>query len=130
VKKDTVTDVINEVKTFKAESKWLLLAPIHLEEGRKLEDKLKVLLQQGFARILMDNQMVSLDQIDEHTLDNKDILLIIDRIVVNPETSGEEEFYNRLADAVQTAFFEGKGVCYLQELETQKRLEFSSNFEL
>lgn len=130
VKKDTVSDVINEVKTFEKESKWLLLAPIHLEEGRKLEDKLKVLLQQGFARILVKNEMVRLDQIDEHSLDNKDILLIIDRIVVNPETSGEEEFYNRLADAVQTAFFEGKGVCYLQELETKKRLEFSSNFEL
>lgn len=130
VKKDTVSDVINEVKTFEKESKWLLLAPIHLEEGRKLEDKLKVLLQQGFARILVENEMVRLDQIDEHSLDNKDILLIIDRIVVNPETSGEEEFYNRLADAVQTAFFEGKGVCYLQELETKKRLEFSSNFEL
>lgn len=130
VKKDTVSDVINEVKTFEKESKWLLLAPIHLEEGRKLEDKLKVLLQQGFARILVNNEMVRLDQLDEHSLDNKDILLIIDRIVVNPETSGEEEFYNRLADAVQTAFFEGKGICFLQELETKKRLEFSSNFEL
>ncbi len=130
VKKDTVSDVINEVKTFEINSKWLLLSPIHLEEGRKLEDKLKVLLQQGFARILVENEMVRLDQLDEHSLDNKDILLIIDRIVVNPETSSEEEFYNRLADAVQTAFFEGKGVCYLQELETKKRLEYSSNFEL
>ncbi|WP_396156729.1 excinuclease ABC subunit UvrA [Flavobacterium macrobrachii] len=130
VKKDTVSDVINEVKTFEINSKWLLLSPIHLEEGRKLEDKLKVLLQQGFARILVENEMVRLDQIDEHSLDNKDILLIIDRIVVNPETSSEEEFYNRLADAIQTAFFEGKGVCYLQELETKKRLEYSSNFEL
>lgn len=130
VKKDTVSDVINEVKTFEKESKWLLLAPIHLEEGRKVEDKLKVLLQQGFARILVDNEMVRLDQLDEHSLDNKNILLIIDRIVVNPETSGEEEFYNRLADAVQTAFFEGKGICYLQELHSQKRLEFSANFEL
>ena len=130
VKKDTVSDVINEVKTFEINSKWLLLSPIHLEEGRKLEDKLKVLLQQGFARILVENEMVRLDQLDEHSLDNKDILLIIDRIVVNPETSSEEEFYNRLADAIQTAFFEGKGVCYLQELETKKRLEYSSNFEL
>ncbi len=130
VKKDTVSDVINEVKTFEINSKWLLLSPIHLEEGRQLEDKLKVLLQQGFARILVENEMVRLDQLDEHSLDNKDILLIIDRIVVNPETSSEEEFYNRLADAIQTAFFEGKGVCYLQELETKKRLEYSSNFEL
>ena len=130
VKKDTVSDVVKEVKTFELNSKWLLLAPIHLEKGRKLEDKLKVLLQQGFARILVGNEMVRLDQIDEHSLDNKDILLIIDRIVVNPDTSVEEEFYNRLADAIQTAFFEGKGVCFLQELDSNKRIEFSSNFEL
>jgi excinuclease ABC subunit A len=126
VKKDTVSDVVNAVKEFDLDSKWLLLAPIHLEEGRKLEDKLKVLLQQGFARILVDNEMVRLDEIDQHSLDNKDILLIIDRIVVKEE----EDFYNRLADAVQTAFFEGKGVCYLQELDTKRRLEFSANFEL
>ena len=126
VKKDTVSDVISQVKTFALESKWLLLAPIHLEEGRKLEDKLKVVLQQGFARILVNNEMVRLDEIDQHTLDHKNILLIIDRIVVKDE----EDFYNRLADAIQTAFFEGKGICYLQEVETQKRIEFSANFEL
>ncbi len=126
VKKDTVTDVIAKVKTFALDSKWLLLSPIHLEQGRQLEDKLKVLLQQGFARILVDNEMVRLDEIDQHSFDNKDILLIIDRIVVKEE----EEFFNRLADATQTAFFEGKGICYLQDLETNSRLNFSSNFEL
>ena len=137
VKKDTVTDVIAHVKTFALESKWLLLSPIHLEQGRQLEDKLKVLLQQGFARILVNNEMVRLDEISPevsgsldvtkmHELDNKDILLIIDRIVVKEE----EEFFNRLADATQTAFFEGKGVCYLQDLATNNRLTFSSNFEL
>ncbi|MFD1604946.1 excinuclease ABC subunit UvrA [Flavobacterium artemisiae] len=129
VKKNTVTDVVADVKTLPLESKWLLLAPIHLEEGRLLEDKLKVLLQQGFARILVDNEMVRLDDFtasDMHQLDNKDILLIIDRIVVKEE----EEFYNRLADAVQTAFFEGKGICYLQELNAEKRFSYSNNFEL
>jgi excinuclease ABC subunit A len=126
VKKDTVSDVMNTVKAFPIESKWLLLSPIHLEEGRKLEDKLKVLLKQGFARILVNNEMLRLDELEQHSLDTKDILLIIDRIIVKEE----EEFYNRLADATQTAFFEGKGVCYLQEIETNKRLEFSSNFEL
>jgi len=126
VKKDTVSDVMNTVKTFPLESKWLLLSPIHLEEARPLEDKLKVLLQQGFARILVNNEMVRLDELDQHSLDNKDILLIIDRIIVKEE----EEFFNRLADAVQTAFFEGKGVCYLQDLTSTNRLEFSANFEL
>ncbi|RZJ27743.1 MAG: excinuclease ABC subunit A, partial [Flavobacterium sp.] len=126
VRKDTVSDVINDVKSFEPDSKWLLLAPIHLEKGRALEDKLKALLQQGFIRILVKNEMVRLDEIDAHSLDNKDILLIIDRIVFKDE----EEFYNRLADAVQAAFYEGKGVCYLQEVGTGKRIDYSSNFEL
>ncbi len=130
VKKNTVTDVVNLVKSLEINSKWLLLSPIHLEEGRKLEDKLKVLLQQGFARILVNGEMVRLDQIDQHILDNKDVLLIIDRIVINPETSGEEEFYNRLSDAIQTAYFEGKGICYLQQLDSEKKFAFNTNFEL
>jgi excinuclease ABC subunit A len=54
------------MESFDLDSKWLLLAPIHLEEGRKLEDKPKALLQQGFARILVDNEMIRLDEIDQH----------------------------------------------------------------
>lgn len=125
VKKNTVSDVINDVKNFTLDSKWLLLAPIHLEEGRQLEDKLKVLLQQGFSRILVGKEMVRLDDLPT-SLAHKDILLIIDRIVVKEE----DEFYNRLADAVQTAFFEGKGICYLQELNSEKRYSYSNNFEM
>ena len=131
VKKNTVTDVINTVKTIEIDSKWLLLAPIHLEDGRKLEDKLKALLQQGFARIVVGNEIVRLDELPATLLGNNskkqnEIFLVVDRIVVKEE----EEFYNRLSDAVQTAFFEGKGICYLQELDAKKKFEFSNNFEL
>lgn len=125
VKKNTVTDVVNEVKSLPLDSKWLLLAPIHLEEGRLLKDKLNVLLQQGFARILVDNEMVRLDELPDD-LDKKTIFLIVDRIVVKDE----EEFFNRLADAVQTAFFEGKGICYLQDLQGEQKYSYSNNFEL
>lgn len=126
VKKHTVTDVVNTVLSFSPESKWMLLAPIHLEEGRPLEDKLKVLLQQGFIRILVNNEVVRLDEIEQHDFDHQNIMLIIDRIVVKTN----EEFQNRLADAVQTAFYEGKGTCFLQEVGTDNRYTFSSNFEL
>ncbi|BDB53601.1 excinuclease ABC subunit UvrA [Flavobacterium ammonificans] len=125
VKKNSVTDVVSDVKQFDLDTKWLLLAPIHLEKGRKLEDKLNILLQQGFARILVDGEMVRLDDLPKG-LNKKDLFLIVDRIVVKDE----EEFYNRLADAVQTAFFEGKGICYLQELNSDKRFTYSNNFEL
>ena len=128
VKKDTVTDVVNAVKNLDENSKWLLVAPIYLEKGRKLEDKLKVLLQQGFARIFVNNEMVRLDELQNYKtkLTQKNTLLIIDRIVVKTD----EDFYNRLSDAIQTAYFEGKGICYLQEVGSDKKLSFSGNFEL
>ena len=128
VKKDTVTDVVNAVKKLQLDTKWLLLSPIYLEKGRKLEDKLKVLLQQGFARVLIDNEMVRLDELEtiKTKLTVKNTLLIIDRIVVK----NDDDFCNRLSDAVQTAYFEGKGICFLQEVGTTNRLSFSGNFEL
>ena len=133
VKKHTVSDVVTHIQSLEVDSKWLLLAPIHLEEGRKLHDKLKVLLQQGFARVLVDNQTVRLDDfvstlemIDENTMADKEILLVIDRIVVKED----EEFLNRIADALQIAFYEGKGELYLQEPDTSHRSTFNSNFQL
>lgn len=126
VKRDSVSDVINEIKTFEIDGKWLLLAPIHLEKGRELEDKLSALLKIGFSRILVDNEMVRLDQMESKSLAKKEVLLIIDRIVIQDE----EDFYNRLADAIQTAFYEGKGKCYLQEVTSNKRISYSNNFEL
>jgi len=126
VRKDTVSDVVDAVKSYAQGTRLLLLSPIHLEKGRELEDKLKVLLQQGFARILVGREMIRLDEIDQHSLDNKDVLLIIDRIVVKDD----EDFFNRLSDAVQTAFYEGKGELYLQEADADERREFNSRFEL
>ena len=132
VKKSTVTDVVNCVKELALDSKWLLLAPLHIEEGRKLQDKLKILQQQGFARVLVNHEMLRLDDFITSIADKKEkelektIELIIDRIVVK----NEEEFYNRLADAIQTAFYEGKGECFLQELSQNNRFSFSNNFEL
>lgn len=133
VKKSTVTDVVNCVKELALDSKWLLLAPLHIEEGRKLQDKLKILQQQGFARVLVNHEMLRLDDFITSIADKKEkelekltIELIIDRIVVK----NEEEFYNRLADAIQTAFYEGKGECFLQELNQNNRFSFSNNFEL
>lgn len=133
VKKHTVSDVVKFIQSLDIDSKWLLLAPIHLEEGRKLHDKLNVLLQQGFARVLIDNKTVRLDDfvatlemIDESTMANKEIVLVIDRIVVQ----SDEEFLNRIADAIQIAFYEGKGELYLQEPEKVNRKVFNSNFQL
>ncbi|WP_298238315.1 excinuclease ABC subunit UvrA [uncultured Algibacter sp.] len=125
VKKDTVSDVLNYLKTFPEREKLLLLAPIHLEEGRSIEDKLKALQQQGYARIKVNDSVLRLDEVE--TVSIKDnLLLVIDRII----TKKDEDFYNRLADAIQTAFFEGKGSCIIETLNDNKQRLFSNKFEL
>ena len=125
VKKDTVSDVLNFIKTYNEREKLLLLAPIHLEKGRTMEDKIKVLQQQGYARIKIGNEVVRIEEVD--TISKQDtVFLVVDRII----TKTEEDFYNRLADAIQTAFFEGKGECYVESLKDNKQHFFSNKFEL
>lgn len=125
VKKDTVTDVVSYVKTFADRTKLLLLAPLLVEKGRKVEDKLKILLQQGYARIKVNDSVLRIDEVD--TIKKSDTLfLVVDRII----KSDDEDFYNRLADAVQTAFFEGKGEAIIEEINTHKQRLFSNSFDL
>ncbi|MFG6686979.1 excinuclease ABC subunit UvrA [Mariniflexile sp. HNIBRBA6329] len=125
VKKDTVTDVLNYLKTFSEGEKLLLLAPIYLEEGRTMEDKLKALQQQGYARIKVNNDVVRIEEINA-IKKNDTIQLVVDRIIIKDE----EDFLNRLADAVQTAFFEGKGECAIETLSDNKQRPFSNKFEM
>ncbi|MBW2938010.1 excinuclease ABC subunit UvrA [Aureisphaera sp. CAU 1614] len=124
VKKDTVTDVVTYIKTIPEGEKLLLLAPIHLEDGRTMENKLKTLAQQGYARVKMERQVVRLDELKGKSFP-KEIQLVIDRVI----TQNDEDFYNRLADAIQIAFFEGKGELYIEHLSDGSQKEFNNRFE-
>ena len=124
VKKDTVTDVINHIKSFDDNSKLLLLAPVHLDNGRKINTVLKILEQQGYSRIKVKNEVKRINDVD--LSDEQDFFLVIDRIIVN----NDGDFYNRLADAVETAFFEGKGECIVENLLDNDQIHFSNKFEL
>ncbi|WP_029034910.1 excinuclease ABC subunit UvrA [Salinimicrobium terrae] len=126
VKKDTVTDVVNYVKTFPEGSKMLLLAPVHVEQSRTPEEKLKVLLQQGYSRIKFKDEVLRIDETDLSKIAEKNLFLVVDRIV----TKDDEDFMNRLADAVQTAFFEGKGELFIENFSDKKIRQFSNKFEL
>lgn len=124
VKKDTTTDVINFIKTFPEREKLLLLAPIHLEEGRKMENKIQALAQQGYSRVKINDEVYRIDELKESLFSEK-IDLVVDRII----TKDDEDFYNRLADAVEIAFFEGKGELYIEVLGSNKKTEFNNRFE-
>ena len=124
VKKDNVTDVINFLKEFKEGEKLLLLAPIILEKGRTIENKLLALLQQGYARIKLGDRIVRLDDLKGEKLPKK-IYLVVDRII----TKNDEDFLNRLADAVEIAFFEGKGELQIENISNSSLTVFNNRFE-
>lgn len=125
VKKHTVTDVVEAALAYPDGTKLLLLAPISIPKDRTVEQVLKLLLQQGYARILHQGEVIRLE---EDNLPKKlgKFQLVVDRIVVQHN----EDFQHRLADAVETAFFEGKGECMLQEVESEVLKHFSSRFEM
>lgn len=124
VKKDTITDVVTYVKSFPENEKLLLLAPIHLEEGRTMEHKLQALAQQGYARVKIGQEVLKIDALKGTTFPKK-IDLVIDRVI----TKNDEDFYNRFADAVGIAFFEGKGELCIENLSTTHIETFNNRFE-
>ncbi len=123
VKKDRVTDVVTYIKSFPEGEKLLLLAPIHLEEGRTMDNKLKALAQQGYARVKIGDTVIRIDELKGTA--PKSPVLVVDRVI----TKNDEDFYNRLADAIEMAFFEGKGELYIENLSTGKQKEFNNRFE-
>lgn len=124
VKKHTVSDVVDHVKTYGEGAKLLLLAPIKISADRDPLRSLELLSKQGYARILHKGEVKRID--GELTDIGREFDLVVDRIVYKDD----EDFYNRLANAVDTAFFEGKGECSIQDMATAKSVHFSNRFEL
>ena len=124
VKKDSVTDIINLLKSTKEGDKLLLLAPIKEEPNRTLAEKLKIFIQQGFARIHYKEEVFPIDTLKQ--LPTKGFDLVIDRLIIRHE----EDFYNRVSDAIEIGFYEGKGYCSLLNISDKKRHDFSNKFEM
>ncbi len=127
VKKHNVSDVIDYISKFEEGTKLLLLSPIVLEKGRTVENKLQTLQQQGYARVQVNGEVLRIDDaLKKEIKSDKNLFLVVDRIVFKDD----EDFLNRLADAIETAFFEGVGTCIIQSLSDNKLKTFNNRFEL
>ena len=139
VKRDTVTDVVNAINTLRPGTRIMIACPIHIKKGRKLVDELNLLLSKGFARILLDGEVRFIEELispPESGSKKKKAPkiqgvteILIDRTSVNPD---DEDTTFRLADSVQTAFFEGEGDCfvYADNAGAFSRTSYSDRFEL
>jgi len=128
VKKHRVTDVSNYINSFKEGTKIQILAPLIIPKNRTIEQQLEVLVKQGYSRIELKGEVHRIDEfLGKKTKANKHTKLLIDRISVQTD----EDNLSRIADSVQTAFFEGKGSCIIQVFEDSKitSSSFSNRFE-
>jgi len=131
VKKHSVEDVIQCTKQYSNGTKFVVLAPIHVPEGRTFEKQLNMFVQEGYARLWHKGDFVRIDDLTENVERLKDskpdeYLLLIDRLAVDDT----KEHISRLTDSVETAMYEGHGECRLVFLPSNITYEFSSRFEI
>ncbi|MCU0383179.1 MAG: excinuclease ABC subunit A, partial [Cyclobacteriaceae bacterium] len=136
VKRDTVGGVVEELLKLKTGTRIQIATPLALKKGRKLQDEFSLLLSKGFARVLVNGEVTFIEewlsqQTAKKTKSKKDVAqptieILIDRTAI--EADNEDAVF-RLGDSVQTAFYEGEGICQIYA-EGGKKLIFSDKFEL
>lgn len=130
VKRNTVTDVVDFVLALPAESRLLIVSKLILPKDRTIAKHLELLHQQGFTRILVNEEIVKINEYQVSKTKSADgIYLLIDRIIIDNK---DEDLQNRVADSTQTAFYEGNGECDLfieQQNKSYKKQHFSNLFE-
>ena len=133
VKRHSVSDVVDYIYTLPADTRVTLFAPLVCDKEHPLRPQLKMLQQEGFMRVCIkgsifriENYLQGSDTDDADT----DVQLLVDRIQVH---HGDDEQLARIAESVQTAFFEGRGSCQVssENPETQETSVqyFSNRFE-
>lgn len=129
VKVHTVEDVIKCTQQYSEGTKFALLAPLVINEGRSLEVQLNMELQQGYSRIFYKKEFYRIDDfVSDTDLDKvnpKDIFILIDRM----STSSNKDAISRLTDSAETAFYEGNGICRIVFFPSNITYDFSTKFE-
>lgn len=130
VKVHTTEDVIDCTRRFSVGTKFAVLAPLTVSEGRSVEAQLKAELQQGYSRVVYKNEFMRIDDLlsDKdriYTISPDEISILIDRM----STSEDKDYISRLTDSIETAFYEGNGVCRLVFFPSNISYDFSTKFE-
>ena len=131
VKKHSTEDIIQCTLQYAPGTKFVIMAPIHLNEGRTLEQQLKIYVQNGYTRLADGGNIIRIDDFLANPsplpLEGKGeaLYLVIDRLSVD----AAKDAISRLVDSAETAFYEGHGECRLMFLPSNICYDFSVRFE-
>ena len=122
VTKDSVSDILDQIISYEEGSKLIVLSPIHIDQNRSLDQLLNLFVEQGYARIQVNGEIVRINEVKGSL--SSDCNLVVDRVILKKD----EDAMSRLADSLETAFFEGKGEIKLFFPDDNKTLHFSNQF--
>ena len=134
VKKHSTEDIIQCTQQYTKGTKFVVMAPIVIPEGRTLEQQLKMYVLNGYARIFVNSDFQRIDdflsnQSNQNTPSTpstpNNYYLVIDRLTVDDA----KDVISRLVDSAETAFYEGNGECRLMFLPSMLSYDFSMRFE-
>ncbi len=130
VKVHSTDDILQCVAQYSEGTKFSVLAPLHITEGRDFKTQLGIEVQQGYSRIWYKGEFVRIDEFleDEEQVANaqaEEIYLLIDRMSV----STSKDAISRLIDSAETAFYEGDGRCRIVFFPSNITYDFSTSFE-
>jgi excinuclease ABC subunit A len=126
VVKHTVSDVIDYISKLIENTKIYILSPIVNFNKYGKKRQLSLLLEQGYSRLFIENELIAIEDIDEDYSNLEQAKLVIDRI----KSTSNPELLSRISDSIGLAFSEGDGSCELFLVENNKSVVFSNKFEL
>ena len=129
VKRHTPEDVIHCIMEFSKGTKFMMLSPLHVVEGRTLKKQLEMYMQEGYSRLYKGGEVLRIeDLLNEDNVSDTDassLFLIIARMSVDDS----KDAISRMTDSAETAFYEGDGLLKLVFLPGNITYEFSTRFE-
>ena len=133
VKKHDTEDIVACMRSYSPGTRFTVLAPLVVRDGRTIEEQLTICLQQGFARVEMKGEVMRIEEMlekvtsadSEFIIHNSELKIVIDRLSVDDS----KETVSRLIDSCETAFYEGGGTCMLRFYPAGILHTFSKRFE-
>ncbi len=123
VKRHSVSDVVDYIQAFADGTRVMILSPLTDSKERPLESQIKILHQEGYQRVMVKGTVVRIEDLDTVKLEGS-VRLVIDRVEVRHADDAQAA---RVAESVQSAFFEGRGECVVSADGAEAT--FSNRFE-
>lgn len=129
VKKHSTEDIVACTHNYSEGTKFVVMTPLRIVEGRTVEQQLKMYILQGYARLFCRGVFARIEDFlndeDNKKAKPEEIYLVIDRMAVD----WSKDAISRLVDSTETAFYEGNGTCRLMFLPSMICYDFSTRFE-